>query len=99
MDIPAAGGTPVHAADGGVVVQAAYDSSLGNYVVINHGNGYNTWYLHNSSLAVSVGQSVSKGQVISYVGTTGSSTGNHLDFRIKLDNGGYVNPLSYCTPY
>ena len=99
VDIPAAGGTPVHAADGGVVVQAAYDSSLGNYVVINHGNGYNTWYLHNSSLAVRVGQSVSKGQVISYVGTTGSSTGNHLDFRIKLDNGGYVNPLSYCTPY
>lgn len=99
VDIPAPGGTSVHAADGGVVVQAAYDSSLGNYVVINHGNGYSTWYLHNSSLAVYVGQSVSKGQVISYVGTTGSSTGNHLDFRVKLDSGGYVNPLSVCTPY
>ena len=99
IDVPAPGGTPVLAADAGVVTRAAYDSSLGNYVVINHGNGYSTWYLHNSGIAVSVGQSVARGQVISYVGTTGSSTGNHLDFRVMTDGGAYVNPLSVCTPY
>lgn len=99
IDIPAPGGTKVLAADSGVVTQAAYHYSLGNYIVINHGNGYSTWYLHNSSLAVSVGTNVSKGQVISYVGTTGSSTGNHLDFRVMDDNGNYYNPLSFVTPY
>lgn len=97
IDIPAASGTPVHAAANGVVVTAAYDSSLGNYIVINHNNGLKTYYLHNSSLAVSVGQTVSQGQTISYVGSTGSSTGAHLDFRVAR-NGAFVNPLAYVSP-
>ena len=97
IDIPAAGGTPILAADAGVVVAATYDYSLGNYIIINHGNGYNTYYLHSSALYVSVGTSVSKGQAIAAVGTTGSSTGNHLDFRVKV-NGSYANPLNYVSP-
>ena len=98
VDIPAPGGTAIHAADSGVVVAAQYHSSLGNYIIINHGNGIQTYYLHTSAMYVSVGTKVSKGDVIAAVGTTGSSTGNHLDFRVNV-NGSYVNPLSYASPY
>lgn len=97
VDIPAPGGTAIKAADSGVVVAATYHSSLGNYIIINHGNGYSTYYLHTSAMYVSVGTNVSKGQTIAAVGTTGSSTGNHLDFRIKTSSG-YINPLSMVTP-
>lgn len=98
VDIPAPGGTPIHAADSGVVVAAKYHYSLGNYIIINHGNGVQTYYLHTSAMYVSVGTKVNKGDVIAAVGTTGSSTGNHLDFRVNV-NGSYVNPTSYATPY
>lgn len=98
VDIPAPGGTGIHAADSGVVVVAQYHYSLGNYIIINHGNGIQTYYLHTSAMYVSVGDTVNKGDVIAAVGTTGSSTGNHLDFRVNV-NGSYVNPVNYAKPY
>ncbi len=67
------------------MVTSAYHSSYGNYVVIDHGNGSSTLYAHMSSRAVSEGQMVSQGQVIGYVGTTGSSTGNHLHFEVRVN--------------
>ena len=73
-------GTPVHAADGGVVVEAGWVSGYGYTVIIDHGNGMSTLYAHNSDVAVSPGQTVSKGQVVSYSGNTGGSTGPHLHF-------------------
>ena len=85
IDIPAPGGTSILAARGGQVVTSAYHSSYGNYVVIDHGNGNSTLYAHMSSRAVSEGQMVSQGQVIGYVGTTGSSTGNHLHFEVRVN--------------
>lgn len=97
IDIPAAGGTPVLATANGIVSAQAFDSGLGNYIIIDHGNGVQSYYLHNSTISVSVGQTVTQGQVIAGVGTTGSSTGNHLDFRIRV-NGSYVNPLTYVSP-
>lgn len=98
VDIPAPGGTGIHAADSGVVVAAQYHYSLGNYIIVNHGNGIQTYYLHTSAMYVSVGDTVNKGDVIAAVGTTGSSTGNHLDFRVNV-NGSYVNPVNYARPY
>ncbi|MBT9685228.1 peptidoglycan DD-metalloendopeptidase family protein [Pseudoflavonifractor sp. MCC625] len=85
IDIPAPGGTAIKACKGGQVVTSAYHSSYGNYVVIDHGNGNSTLYAHMSSRAVSEGQMVSQGQVIGYVGTTGSSTGNHLHLEIRVN--------------
>ncbi len=70
----------------GVVVVSTYGSSYGNYVVIAHSDGSRSLYAHQSQRAVSVGQTVSQGQVIGYVGTTGSSTGNHLHFEIWLNS-------------
>ena len=97
-DYAAPTGTPTYAAAAGTVIQAGWSNSAGNWVVINHGNGIQTYYLHTSAMYVSVGTKVSKGDVIAAVGTTGSSTGNHLDFRVNV-NGSYVNPLSYASPY
>jgi len=96
VDIGASAGDPIYAADSGTVVIATYSSSYGNYVVINHGSGSSTLYAHMSSMAVSAGQSVSQGQVIGYVGSTGWSTGPHLHFEIRV-NGSTVNPLSYYS--
>ena len=93
IDIPASGGTPILAAKSGQVVTSAYHYSYGNYVVIDHGNGNSTLYAHMSSRAVSEGQMVTQGQVIGYVGTTGSSTGNHLHFEVR-DNYTRVDPES-----
>lgn len=93
-DIAIAYGTPIYAAGDGTVVTAASHSSYGNYVVINHGGGQATLYAHCSSLAVGAGQTVSKGQVIGYVGSTGYSTGNHLHLEFRV-NGARVNALSY----
>lgn len=81
-DICAAYGTPILASDAGVVEIAGTHYSYGNYVVINHGNGYKTLYAHMSSIAVTVGQGVTQGQVIGYVGSTGNSTGNHCHFEM-----------------
>ena len=82
------------AADGGTVTIAGVNGGYGNCVMIDHGNGYYTLYGHMSSIAVSVGQSVSKGATIGYVGSTGVSTGPHLHFGISYA-GTYVNPLAY----
>jgi len=66
----------------------------GNLVVVDHGNGLSTAYAHNSSLAASVGQSVAAGEVVSYSGNTGNSTGPHVHFEVRV-NGSAVDPLSY----
>ena len=97
IDIPAAYGTSILACAGGTVKTASYSSSQGNFVVVDHGNGVQTTYMHCSSLNVKAGQKVSKGQVIAYVGSTGNSTGNHLDLRFNV-NGNYVDPLTMVQP-
>ena len=96
IDIGAAYGADIVAADGGTVLVATYSSSGGNYVIIDHGDGLCTVYMHASSLTVSAGQTVSKGQVIAKVGSTGISTGNHLHFGVTL-NGVYVSPWGYVS--
>ena len=96
IDIGAAYGADIVAADGGTVLVATYSSSGGNYVIIDHGGGLCTVYMHASSLTVSAGQTVSKGQVIAKVGSTGISTGNHLHFGVTL-NGVYVSPWGYVS--
>ena len=97
VDIPAPAGTGIHAAAPGTVVSSGYNWSMGNYVLIDHGGGVYTVYMHSSKLLVSSGQSVSRGEQIALVGTTGMSTGPHLHFGVKI-NGKYVNPLSYVSP-
>ena len=94
IDIPAPKNTPIMASRSGVVLISGYNGSYGNYVAINHGNNQVTLYAHMNSRAVSVGETVSQGQVIGYVGTTGSSTGYHLHFEVRI-NGSQVNPLSF----
>ena len=94
LDIAAPAGTPICAADGGKVIIAGNMPVSGNTVVIDHGNGLSTLYGHNSSIAVSVGQTVSKGQVIAYCGMTGFATGNHCHFQVNV-NGRAVNPRGY----
>lgn len=94
VDLAAPGGSPILAAQGGTVIAASYSSTMGNYIMINHGGGVVTVYMHASALYVSTGQSVSKGQKIAAVGTTGRSTGNHLHFSVRV-NGSYVSPWSY----
>ena len=97
VDVPAPGGTPIMAAKSGVVVLSTYGSSYGNHVAISHADGTRTMYCHMSSRAVSAGQTVSQGQVIGYVGSTGSSTGNHLHFEVWTgsSSSSRVNPLNY----
>ena len=94
VDIPAPSGTPIYAAEAGKVITASYKGAYGNCVIIDHGGSYSTLYGHQSRIAVSVGETVSRGQVIGYVGTTGYSTGNHLHFEVRV-NGTPQNPLSY----
>ncbi|MDO8566730.1 MAG: peptidoglycan DD-metalloendopeptidase family protein [bacterium] len=97
VDIGAARGTPIYAAAQGTVIIArgggARNGGYGNYVVITHNNDSQTLYSHMSSVAVSPGQSVSKGQTIGYVGSTGRSTGPHLHFEVR----GAANPLRNCS--
>ena len=94
IDIGVDYGTPIHAADSGVVVYSGWISGYGNAVIIDHGGGVSTLYGHNQSLAVSEGQSVSKGSVIAYAGSTGNSTGPHCHFEVDV-NGSPVNPRGY----
>lgn len=94
VDLAAPYGANILASAAGVVTTSKYSASAGNYVVIAHGNGMSTVYMHASSLLVSVGQKVSQGQVIAKVGSTGYSSGNHLHFGV-IKNGTYVNPLNY----
>lgn len=96
VDFAANSGTPIMAAYDGTVVGAAYNSSMGNYVMIDHGDGLYTIYMHASQLYVSSGQTVSKGETIAAVGSTGRSTGPHLHFSVRL-NGEYVNPWNYLS--
>ena len=93
IDIGASHGSTVVASDGGTVITSTYNSSYGNYIVISHGNGITTLYAHLSSRSVGVGTSVSKGQAIGLVGSTGISTGPHLHFEVTV-NGSRVNPLT-----
>lgn len=100
LDIGASYGATVIASDTGNVSLAGWNGGYGNCVMINHNNGYYTLYGHLSSIAVSVGQSVSKGDTVGYVGSTGNSTGPHLHFEIRkgtdyLDPENYFSGLSY----
>jgi murein DD-endopeptidase MepM/ murein hydrolase activator NlpD len=94
IDIAVGEGTPVTAAAAGTVIYAGWMGGYGNLVVVDHGNGLSTAYAHNSSLAASVGQSVAAGEVVSYSGNTGNSTGPHVHFEVRV-NGSAVDPLSY----
>lgn len=94
MDIAAPTGSTVVAAASGLVTAAGYSASMGNYVVISHGDGITTRYYHNSKLVVSAGQAVKLGDVISYVGSTGWSTGPHLHFEVRV-NDVPVNPYQF----
>ncbi len=93
-DIPAPAGTPVYAAADGVVITSGWVNGYGNTVMISHGSGLVTLYGHNSSLNVSVGDTVSQGDVIAGVGSTGNSTGNHCHFEVRL-NGKHTSPAPY----
>ena len=94
MDFAASTGTPIYAAAAGKVTIARSSATAGNWIVLDHGNGLQTYYMHASALYVSEGQSVSKGQNIAAVGSTGQSTGPHLHFQVML-NGSPVNPRNY----
>lgn len=94
VDFAAPSGSPILAAYDGRVVAATYNSSMGNYVMIDHGDGLYTIYMHASKLYVSSGQTVTKGEQIAAVGSTGRSTGPHLHFSVRL-NGSYVSPWNY----
>ncbi len=94
LDMAAPSGSDVLAAYDGMVVAASYNASMGNYIMINHGDGLYTVYMHCSALYVSSGATVSKGSKIAAVGSTGRSTGPHLHFSVRL-NGNYVNPRNY----
>ena len=96
IDIAAPRGTSIVASAGGYVEKAVYSvtASEGNYVVINHGNGYKTLYAHCDSLNVTAGQYVEQGQVIAFVGSTGWATGNHLHFEVQV-NGQRVDPMPF----
>ena len=82
------------AAYDGEVVAAGYSSSMGNYVMIDHGDELYTIYMHATAIFVSRGDTVTRGEQIATVGTTGRSTGNHLHFGVRL-NGQYVDPMQY----
>ena len=94
IDITCPSGTPVRAAAAGTVIHAGWLGGYGNLVVVDHGGGLSSAYAHNSSYASSVGQSVAAGQVISYAGSTGDSSGPHVHFEVRV-GGGAVDPLGY----
>ena len=94
IDISVPEGTPIRAAKPGSVILAAYTGGYGNYTCVDHGGGLSSCYAHQSSYAVSPGDQVAQGEVIGYSGNTGSSTGPHLHFEIRV-NGSAVDPLGY----
>ena len=97
VDLAGPAGTPIVATRAGYVTTAAYQAGgAGNYVSLNHGDGYGSIYMHMTHYIVSRGQYVEQGQVIGYMGTTGGSTGVHLHFGIFY-NGTYVNPCNYVN--
>lgn len=94
LDIAVRTGTSVKAADGGKVITSAWHSSYGYYIIIDHENGKQTYYAHNSKLLVRVGERVYQGQVIAKSGSTGNTTGPHCHFEVRV-NGQRVNPRNY----
>ena len=96
VDFAAPSGTTIYAAYDGKVVAATYSATMGNYIMIDHGDGLYTIYMHASKLYVSKDAIVTKGQKIAAVGTTGRSTGNHLHFSVRK-NGSYVSPWEYLS--
>jgi murein DD-endopeptidase MepM/ murein hydrolase activator NlpD len=94
VDMRSPKGSPIYAADGGVVTTSAYKGSYGNLIVLNHGNGLETYYAHCDTRLVSVGDVVAQGQQIGTVGISGNATGYHLHFEVRV-NGAYQNPLNY----
>ncbi len=94
IDIGVAAGTPIHAAASGTVIYCGWMEGYGNLVVIDHGGGLATAYAHQSSIAVTCGQSVGQGSTVGYVGSTGHSTGPHLHFEVRI-NGSAVDPMGY----
>jgi murein DD-endopeptidase MepM/ murein hydrolase activator NlpD len=94
IDIAASSGTPIKAGDDGVVVMAGSNGGYGNWTLVDHGAGLATGYAHQSSIGVSVGQHVSRGEVIGRVGSTGASTGPHLHFEVRV-NGNPVDPMGW----
>ncbi len=96
IDMAAAEGTPIVAAFDGIIGEASYNGSMGNYIYLEHGDGLRTIYLHASKLYVSKNDVVLKGEVIGAVGSTGRSTGPHLHFSVRL-NGEYVSPWNYMS--
>lgn len=96
VDFAAPKGTAIYAAYDGKVVAATYSATMGNYVMIDHGDSLYTIYMHASALYVSKGDIVARGETIAAVGSTGRSTGNHLHFSVRL-NGEYVSPWNYLS--
>lgn len=94
LDISASAGTAILSCNSGTVTFAGRKGSYGNLVIVSHGNGVETWYAHCSKLYVSAGKSVSAGQTIAAVGSTGNSTGPHLHLEIRI-NGTPINPEKY----
>ena len=94
LDIAAKTGTPIKVVADGTVTSAKYSGAYGNLVKVDHGNGVETWYAHNSKMYVKAGQKVTAGDTIAAVGSTGNSTGPHLHLEIRV-NGVHVNPQSY----
>jgi len=96
IDIAAQTGTPVMAPADGVVIKAGFSTGYGNMVELSHGYGIKTVYGHNSRLNVKAGQRVKRGEIISFIGDTGSSTGPHLHYEVRM-NGLPVNPVRYMN--
>ncbi|MCL2566155.1 MAG: peptidoglycan DD-metalloendopeptidase family protein [Defluviitaleaceae bacterium] len=97
VDIPAPLGTNIFAAEAGTVVFSGWMGGYGNTIIIDHGNGMQTLYGHASSLLVGNGATVTRGQTIARVGSTGRSTGNHLHFEVRI-NGSHTNPMNFTSP-
>ncbi|HEY5574452.1 MAG TPA: M23 family metallopeptidase, partial [Anaerolineales bacterium] len=90
---------PVFASDAGTVIFSGWSEwGYGNLVIIDHGNGFWTYYAHNAFNLVEAGQGVLQGQQIAESGSTGNSTGEHVDFRIRVDGGSFLNPLDFLPP-
>jgi murein DD-endopeptidase MepM/ murein hydrolase activator NlpD len=94
VDMRSPKGSPIYAADGGVVTSSSYQGSYGNLIVLNHGSGLETYYAHCDTRLVSVGDIVAQGQQIGTVGISGNATGYHLHFEVRV-NGAYQNPVNY----
>jgi murein DD-endopeptidase MepM/ murein hydrolase activator NlpD len=94
IDLAVSSGTPVVAAASGTVIVAGWMGGYGNLVVVDHGGGVSTAYGHNTMVTVGVGQHVAQGQLISYSGSTGHSTGPHVHFEVRI-NGSPVDPMGY----